>query len=121
MPHFMLLLHENPNAYSNFTPEQMEKLIEKYQQWSARVAGENKLLGGHKLADEGGKRMQKGARLEVKDGAFGEAKEVIGGYYLIAADSYEDAVRLCHEHPHLLPGNTIEIRRVDPMVHPESA
>ena len=46
------------------------------------------------------------------------SKEVVGGYYLLKADSYEHAVQLCEGHPNLQFGS-IEIRQVDFMGGPE--
>ena len=30
MPKYMLLLHDNPAAFANVSPEQMQKVVEKY-------------------------------------------------------------------------------------------
>ena len=38
----------------------------------------------------------------------------MGGYYVISADDYDHAERLCLHHPHFRFGS-IEIREVDPM------
>jgi hypothetical protein len=47
----------------------------------------------------------------VTDGPFAEAKEVVGGYWLIQARSKEEAVEWAKRCP-ADPGNTIEVRRV---------
>jgi len=38
---------------------------------------------------------------------------VIGGYYLLQAESYEEATDLCRDCPHLEYGSGIEIRRIE--------
>ena len=45
------------------------------------------------------------------DGPFSEAKEVVGGYWMIEADSREDAVEWAKRCP-AAAGDIIEIRRV---------
>jgi hypothetical protein len=35
----------------------------------------------------------------VSDGPLAETREVVGGYAVIRADSYEQAVELCRDHP----------------------
>ena len=54
----------------------------------------------------------------VKDGPYQETKEVVGGVYLIKAESYQHAVELCQGHPNFRFG-TIEIREIDFMGQPE--
>jgi hypothetical protein len=49
------------------------------------------------------------------DGPYAEAKEVVGGYYQIEAESYAEAIELCEDHPHLKYGGRIEVREVDRM------
>ena len=51
----------------------------------------------------------------VTDGPYSETKEVLGGYYLIEAANYDEAVRRCKDHPHLEHGGTIEVRQIEKM------
>ncbi|MDQ4079401.1 MAG: YciI family protein [Gemmatimonadota bacterium] len=49
----------------------------------------------------------------VTDGPFAEAKEIIGGYMLVTADSYERALEITRESPALMmPGASVEVREV---------
>ncbi|MCI0652423.1 MAG: YciI family protein, partial [Planctomycetes bacterium] len=54
-------------------------------------------------------------RLKVVDGPFAETKDVIGGFYLVKADSYSHCVDLIQDHPHLEFGQTITVREIDPV------
>jgi hypothetical protein len=51
------------------------------------------------------------------DGPFAEAKEVIGGYFVIQAADYAEAVRLSTECPHLRYGGRIELREIHQLEH----
>ena len=51
--------------------------------------------------------------VEVTDGPYAEAREVIGGLFIVEAASYEEVVELSKDCPHLDFG-TIEIREVQP-------
>ena len=51
-------------------------------------------------------------RPTVTDGPYSETKEVLGGYYLIEAADYDQAVERASDHPHLEYGGTIEVRQV---------
>ena len=50
---------------------------------------------------------------KVTDGPYAEAREVIGGLFILEAASYDEVVSLCQDCPHLEFG-TIEIREVQP-------
>lgn len=120
MPQFMLVLREDPSVYRRISPEEMQRVIERYNAWAGRLAAEGRLVGGHKLADAGGRVLRKnGSTLAVKDGPFGETKEVIGGVFLIKADDLAHASELCADHPHLRGEQTVEIREIDLMGKPE--
>lgn len=119
MAQFMLILSETPATFASMPPEEMQKVLERYMAWSHGLAQRGAMAGGNKLKDEGGKilRRQDG-KVRVVDGPYAEAKEVVGGYYLIEADGYDQAVALTADCPHLDYGGKIEIREIDPMVGP---
>ncbi len=114
MSQFMLLLHEKPSEFADFTQKEMEGVIEEYRAWGQRLAAEGKLVATHKLTDEGGRRLEKsGSGILVTDGPFAEAKEVLGGYFIVRAASYDEAVELAKGGPHLRYNGRIEVRKVD--------
>jgi hypothetical protein len=119
MPKFMLILRGDVTAdYSAMTPDDLARILGEYEAWGNRLAAAGCLAGGHKLMDQGGKVMwPHGETVEVKDGPYVESKEVVGGYYILTADSYEHALRLCEGHPNLRFGS-IEVREVDFMGGP---
>lgn len=76
-----------------------------YEKWGASPRFE----AGHQLqGPETAKTVRAGS---VTDGPFMETKEVLGGYSLIDADSYEEAVEVAQTWPGLDRGLvTIELR-----------
>lgn len=68
------------------------------------------------ILDMGGKLGPSGKVLTtsgVMDGPFVEAKEIVGGYMIVAADSYEQAMEVAKEGPGMvMPGTRIEIREI---------
>ena len=120
MPKFMLILRGDVTAdYSQYTPEDFAQILGEYAEWGNRMASENRLLGGDKLTDQGGVVIQAsgGKGGEVQDGPYVESKEVVGGYYVLEADDYAHAAKLCEGHPNFRFGS-IEIRQVDDSVGP---
>jgi hypothetical protein len=76
------------------------------------------IKAGVMLTGEGLHPPSKGARVsfgggapKVTDGPFAEAKEVIGGYWMIQAKSKAEAVEWARRCP-AAPGDIIEIRQV---------
>lgn len=114
MPKFMMILVDHMPSLAAMSPDEMQRIIARYQAWSAQVAQAGKLAGGEKLKDEGGRHLTAAqGKLVVRDGPFAEAKEVIGGYFLIEAADYDEAVRLSSDCPHLELGGRIELREID--------
>ena len=116
MPKYMLLLHDNPNAFANVSPEAMQKVVEKYIAWGKKLREAGVMRAGDKLTDEPGRVMRrKDGQVYVTDGPYSESKELLGGYYMIEADTYDKAVELARDCPQLEYGGTIEVRQVDVM------
>ena len=111
MAKFMVILQQPPDTFVQMPPQTMEK----YRSWSNRLRESGKLIPGEKLMEEGGKvvRTQTG-KLCVVDGPYSEAKELVGGYFTIRAESYDEVVALLQDCPHLGVGS-ISVRRTDPM------
>jgi hypothetical protein len=84
------------------------------KQWAQRMAAAGKLLAGEKLADEGGKIISKrGASIHVMDGPFAEAKEVLGGFFMIEAFDYVEAVEVAKACPHVQYGAATHVRLIE--------
>ena len=114
MPNYMLLLHEQPMDYSQVSPEQIEAVISEYVAWRKKIEAEGKFVGGEKLKDEGGRQITAiNGQMRVTDGPYAEAKEVLGGYFMITATDYNDAVEISKGCPHLKYGGRIELREVE--------
>lgn len=115
MSKFMLLLHEEPSALDGFSPEEIQRVIQKYSAWREGLAEAGQLAGGEKLKDEGGRLLsrQNGA-VRVVDGPFSEAKEIMAGFFMIEAADYDEAVEISRGCPHLEFGR-VELREIDPL------
>jgi hypothetical protein len=116
MPTYLALLYDDPSQFERLTAEEMAAIIERYRAWRIRMEGRGAVQSGYKLADGEGKVLRRrGGRCEVKDGPFGESKEVVGGYFILRAASYDEALGILEDCPHLEFG-AIELRAHDPHV-----
>ncbi len=68
-------------------------------------------LDGLHPSSKGARVSFTGPRPKVTDGPFAEAKDVIGGYWMIQAKSKEEAVEWAKRCP-ASPGDVIEVRQV---------
>jgi len=109
MSKFILLLHEGPKAFPpDISPDQIQAIIQRYVAWRAKVQ-----QNGRKLTEGQGRMMKGAGSAKVTDGPYAEAREVIGGLFIVDAKNYDEVVELSKDCPHLDFG-TIEIREVEP-------
>jgi hypothetical protein len=116
MAKYVLMLRDN-GTYDSLSPEELQKIFEKFRSWSGKLREQGKITGGQKLRDRQGRVVRRnGSKESVTDGPFAEAKEVIGGFFVVDAKDYDEAVSLSRGCPHLEFGS-IEIREIDPTVN----
>jgi hypothetical protein len=109
MPQYMLLLHADPSGWGKLSPDEMQKATEKYVTWSKRPFTKD----NQRLAMDPGRVIRSHhGKPSAGDGPYSETKEVLGGYYVIEAADYDEAVKLALGHPHVEYGNTVEIRQL---------
>ena len=109
MPQYMLLLYDDPSGWERLSPEEMQKALEKYIAWTKKPF----MKGTMRLAPDAGRVIRsEGGKPRTTDGPYSETKEVLGGYYLIEAADYDEAVQRTLDHPHLEYGGTVEVRQL---------
>lgn len=112
MQTYYLILRDSPEVLAKISPTDMQAVIQRYVKW--REDNSKHVTGGQKLADgEGRVLRRKGTSLDVSDGPFMEAKEILGGFFVVEAESYDAAQRIASTCPHLEFGS-IEIRQMEP-------
>jgi hypothetical protein len=110
MPKYMCLMRSAPGGREKQdapSPAQMQAMFASFNAWREKFKDQivdlgGKLKGGGKILTTSG----------VTDGPFVEMKEVIGGYMVISADSYEHAIEIARESPGYMPAASLEIREI---------
>jgi hypothetical protein len=118
MPQFMLISHHSTEMPEGFeiTPEMIQGIIQKYNDWMAKLTQSGHLVSLNKLKDDLGRNLTGfGDKQVVTDGPYAETKEVVGGYWIITAADYDEAVRIASDCPTLEFGGRIEVREVEDM------
>jgi hypothetical protein len=93
------------------SPQDIQIAIDQFYVWLDRLVLEGKMKTGQRLGI-GGKTVAKNN--VITDGPYGEAKEVVGGYWFIVAGSLEEAANIAAGNPCLKYGLLLEIRPIDP-------
>jgi hypothetical protein len=104
--------YENAKPGTMPSPEAIAKMM-KYNQ-ELEKAGVLLELNGLHPPSAGARVSFKGGVPTVMDGPFAEAKEVVGGYWMIQAKSREEAIEWAKRCPGS-DNETIEIRQVHEM------
>jgi hypothetical protein len=110
---FLLLFHhtlEGPDP----TPEEMQQIFSRWMAWMKGLKANGDFLGSNRL-QETGKVLRGPGGKAVTDGPFTEAKEIVGGYILVAADNYAEAMALARGCPGLDGEVAVEVREIEPM------
>ena len=107
---YMLLVYDDPTQWADVTEEQMQGL---YQEYAA--VGENPATvhsAQLKPVATAKTVRVKGSETLVTDGPFAETKEQLGGYYLVEADSIDDAAKIGAQIPSARMGGSVEVREL---------
>jgi len=113
---FMMLVI--PKGYEKAAPGAMPdaKLVEKMMTYNKSLseAGVLLVLDGLHPPSMGARVAFSAGKAKVTDGPFTEAKEVLGGYWMIQVKSKAEAIEWASRAP-MPDGDVIEIRQVQEM------
>ena len=79
MPNYMVLLYESRSVWDCMSPNEVQSVIQKYTDWSKRLADQGHYVAGQKLNMSTPGRVLRcnGRKIAVTDGPFAESKEVL--------------------------------------------
>jgi hypothetical protein len=117
----MLVFREStPERYEAMTTAERRAALERWNAWCDELAAEGRVQAGNTLAPEGRVVSRAGGARAVApavDGPFAEAKELIGGYLLLAAASLDEATAIAEQCPNLQYGMIVEVRPIAAACH----
>jgi hypothetical protein len=109
MAKFLFVYRGANDAAAKMTPEEMQQHLQKWEKW----IGEGMQKGW--MVDPGDGLTPEGKVVNAKvvtDGPFVEAKEIVGGFSIVQADTIDAAAQLAKGCPGLQVGGTVEVRRL---------
>ena len=110
---YMLLIYGSDDAWASQSPDDMAREMGAYMAYSEALAKAGKMVRGDELQPSVTARSVtvRGGAEHVADGPYVDTKEQLGGYYLIEADSEEDAIAWAKKCPGARHGG-VEVRPV---------
>ncbi len=104
---YLCIQRSQPGKGERPSPAQMEEMYAKFNAWreefQENIVDMGGKLGAGKIVTSEG----------ATDGPFVEAKEVIGGYMIVSAESMEQAVEVARQSPGVaMPGSSVEVREI---------
>ena len=106
---FLALIHADENGWESLSNEERQAVYQRYMDFSER----KEVVGGAELQSTTAAttvRVRDGDRL-VTDGPYAEVKEALGGFFILEADSIDEACRLAAEIPAAERG-AVEVRPI---------
>ncbi|MBB6347654.1 hypothetical protein FHU36_004199 [Nonomuraea muscovyensis] len=112
---FLLIMHTNPRIWDALTEEERNEVMQGHGAFMETIKKSGETISTTALADPSQRAVVKvrGGVPAVTDGPYLEAKEYLGGYYLVECDSRERALELAALIPDAgVEGLGIEVRPV---------
>lgn len=95
---------------SHLSPEMQQAHMQKWFAWVEQLKNEKRYVAGEALMP-GGKTIA-GPKKTVTDGPYTEAKEVVGGFFVVLAKDLEEASAIAKDCPDYHLNGIVEVREV---------
>ena len=110
-PYLLLFRNAGEESHRHLTPEQRQRLTRQWNDWYAGLVAQGKVEDGRPLGLGG--RVVSGERgRSVTDGPYAEAKEAVGGFFIVQAADLDEATAIAQGCPGLAIGLTVEVRPI---------
>lgn len=103
---YLGLAYFTPEKFAAMAPDDVKALVGQCPALDEKMRATGKVLLSASLGDLDGWRTlrPRGGKTHVSDGPYTEAKEVVGGLFVIEADSRDEALRIASMHPAAMLG-----------------
>jgi hypothetical protein len=106
--HQYLLLFRGTNWHRNLSTEEIREVMASWDAWYRDLVDAGKMVAASPLENEG--KVVSGKQRAVADGPFAESKETVGGFFMLAVNSMDEALAIAKQCPALPHGLTVEVR-----------
>lgn len=106
-----LLIFRGTDWHKGLSAEEMQQVVSRWRQWFDRLTEQGQVAGGNPLENTGKVISGPQGRV-VADGPFAEAKEAVGGYFLLTVATEDEALAIARQCPGLPYGAIVEVRPI---------
>jgi len=105
---YAMLIYPEPGSHEGLEEEEAKALTAEY----LALRGDSRCVGGAHLqpADMATTVRRAGAEDLITDGPYADAKEVLGGYYVLEAADLDAALEFAQRIPAVRLGGAVEVR-----------
>ena len=98
---YLGLAYFTPEKFAAMAPDDVKALVSQCPALDEKMRATGKVLVSASLGDLDSWRTlrPRSGKTYVSDGPYTEAKEVVGGLFIIEADSLDEALRIASMHP----------------------
>ncbi|HEX6612840.1 MAG TPA: YciI family protein [Rhodanobacteraceae bacterium] len=98
---YLGLAYFTPEKFAAMAPDDVKALVSQCPALDEKMRATGKVLVSASLGDlDGWKTLRpRSGKTHVSDGPYTESKEVVGGLFIIEADSHDEALRIASMHP----------------------
>lgn len=98
---YLGLAYFTPERFAAMPPEDVKALVSQCPALDEKMRATGKVLVSASLGDLEHWRtlLPRGGTTRITDGPYTESREVVGGLFIIEADSQEEALRIAAMHP----------------------
>ncbi len=87
-----------------------QEMFDRFVAWTEQLHAEGTLHGVGRLSSDGGRTVRRRGELLTIDGPYVETKELVLGYFVIEAQTEEQACQIAGRCPGLAFGASMEVR-----------
>lgn len=100
---YLLLVHDTEGTERAVREAGMPAIVAEYAAWAGGLASQGKLVSAEKLRDTA-----------AWVGRDPSSASPVSGFFLIRADTPEEALKIARESPHARYGGVVEVRAINP-------
>lgn len=108
MKKYLGLAYYTPEQFAAMPPEEVKALVSQCPPLDEAMRATGRVLVSATLGDRKDwvTLRPSGHKTSISDGPYTESKEVVGGLFIIEAESREEAVRIASMHPAAMLGES---------------
>jgi hypothetical protein len=113
---YLLMIFDAEEKWAAMPPAERRALLGEFREFTQAIVRSGHFRGGAELQPTSTATVvrERNGRRIATDGPFAEAKEQVGGYYLVECGDLDEAITIAGRIPSVRVGAAIEVRPVMP-------